>query len=347
MSTVNDDANVAAILNDKKTFKSYYNYVFNFPKKTKINTVDYLRIKDKLKLAYLQQHLDFDSFNITTNLSIDFIKIFYPVNVFTRSAARRFVQGHFSGVHSVGKSSNMFRAYVDINGTRYWVFIVYVNANNFYKGLSIRLIHPDIHLINYIQSVFGMSYSLTSVEYSLDVSSADNLRLLKIISCTMHQKHSRSSVNKMYNTTFYCSNPRTSTTLGSYVYHKKSKLNDFIRIECRYKSTFFKKLKIKRMIDACSISPGVVFDKIDFKLFNIKRFMKKFLRMMSVASGDDVDKAKSFEEYFFENFNERQGGGILSVSTMLKQMMRNCHMYFDEYPLGAYLKSKIVGQTFL
>lgn len=347
MSTVNDDANVAAILNDKKTFKNYYNYVFNFSEKSKINTIDYLKIKDKLKLAYLQQHLDFDSFNITTNLSIDFIKIFYPVNVFTKSAARRLIQGNFSVIHSVGNSGNMFKAYIDINGVQHEVFIVYVDANNFYKGLSVRLIHPDIHLINYIESVFGLSYSLTSVEYSLDIDCSDNLLLLKIISSTMCQKYSRSSVNKIYNTTFYCSNPRTTATLGSYVYHKESVEGDFVRIECRYKRNFFKKLNIKRMIDACSIPPWVVFDKIDFKLFNLRRFMKKFLRMMSVASGDDVDKAKSFEEYFFENFNERQGGGILSVSTMLKQMMRNCHTYFDEYPLGAYLKSKIVGQTFL
>lgn len=347
MSTVNDDASVAAILNEKKTFKSYYNYVFNFSKKSKINIIDYLRIKDKLKLAYLKKHLDFDSFNITTNLSIDFIKIFYPVNVFTKSSARGIIQSYFSGIHSVASSLNMFRAYVDINGTRHWVFIVYVDANNFYKGLSIRLIHPDIHLIDYIESVFGLSYSMTSVECSLDISSTNNLLLLKIISSTMCQKHSRRSVNKIYNTTFYCSNPRTAATLGSYVYHKKTKQGDFIRIECRYKSTFFKKLKIKRMIDACSISPGVVFDKIDFKLFNLRRFLKKFLRMMSVASGDDIDKAKFFEGYFFENFNERQGGGILSVSMMLKQMMRNCHTYFDEYPLGSYLKSKLVGQKFL
>lgn len=347
MSTVNDDANVAAILNEKKTFKSYYNYMFNFSKNSKINIIDYLRVKDKLKLAYLQQHLDFDSFDMTTNLSIDFIKIFYPVNVFTKSAARKLIQGHFLGIHSVANSRNMFRAYVDINGARYWVFIVYVDANNFYKGLSIRLMHPDVHFINYVESIFGMNYSLKSVEYSLDITCADNLLLLKIISCSMHQKYSRKSVNKIYNTTFYCSNPRTAATLGSYVYHKKTKQNDFIRIECRYKRYFFKKLKIKRMIDACSISPGVVFDRIDFKLFNIKRFMKKFLRMMSVAGGADIDKAKSFEEYFFENFNERQGGGILSVLTMLKQMMKNCHKHFDEYPLGSYLKSKLNGQKFL
>lgn len=144
------------------------------------------------------------------------------------------------------------------------------------------------------------------------------MRLLKIIACTMVQKHSRRTVGKMFNTTYYCSNPRKAASLGSYVYHKTVNDAEFVRIECRYKRPFFKKLKITRMEDAGTINPQVIFSKLDFKLFNVKRFLKKLLRLQALSEGDEKSKALAIEDYFFKNFNEPQGDGILSASIMLQ-----------------------------
>jgi hypothetical protein len=101
------------------------------------------------------------------------------------------------------------------------------------------------------------------------------------------------------------------------------------------------------MEDAGTINPQVIFSKLDFKLFNVKRFLKKLLRLQALSEGDDKSKALAFEEYFFENFNERQGGGILSVSAMLQQMISHHRTYFDDYPLGVYLKKIMAGKSFM
>lgn len=112
----------------------------------------------------------------------------------------------------------------------------------------------------------------------------------------------------MFSTTYYCSNPRKAASLGSYVYHKVVDNADFVRIECRYKKPLFKKMKITRIEDAGSINPLVIFSKLDFKLFNVKRFLKKLLRLQALSEGDEKSKALAFEEYFLEYFNERRGG---------------------------------------
>lgn len=347
MKSVNDKQDVGNIFQNRTKFKEYYNYLCNFSKKSEFDSIEYLKTKDASKLSYLQQHLDFDYFDISIALSIDFVKIFYPVKCFSRSTAKEIIKNHCTNVHYVKDSKSISCGFVDIKGVKYKVVFTFVSFQGFYKGLSIRLIHPSPDLIEYIEKVFGLVYVITSVEYSMDLRSNDNERLLSIIACTMVQKYSRKSLAKVYNTTYYCSNPRTAATLGSYVYHKTVDTDDFVRIECRYKNPFFKKNKITKMKDACSISPQVIIQSIDFKLFNLRRFLKKFLRMMSVTDGDDASKARTFEEYFFENFNERQGGGILSVAKMLQQMLKNCHTYFDTYPFKDYLEKLMVGKSFM
>jgi len=91
----------------------------------------------------------------------------------------------------------------------------------------------------------------------------------------------------------------------------------------------------------------LIFRKLDFKLFSVKRFLKKLLRLQALSEGDEKSKALAFEEYFFENFNKRQGCGILSVSIMLQQMINRHHSYFDIYPLGIYLKTLMAGKSFM
>ncbi len=72
------------------------------------------------------------------------------------------------------------------------------------------------------------------------------------------------------------------------------------------------------MEDAGTINPQVIFSKLDFKLFNVKRFLKKLLRLQALSEGDEKSKALAIEDYFFKNFNEPQGDGILSASIMLQ-----------------------------
>jgi len=94
----------------------------------------------------------------------------------------------------------------------------------------------------------------------------------------------------MFSTTYYCSNPRKAAFFGSYVYHKTVNNADFVRIECRYKRPFFRKMKITRMEDAGSINPQVILSKLDFKLFNVKRFLEKLLRLQALSEGDESQK---------------------------------------------------------
>ena len=101
------------------------------------------------------------------------------------------------------------------------------------------------------------------------------------------------------------------------------------------------------MEDAGSINPQVIFSKLDFKLFNVKRFLKKLIRLRALSGGDGKSKALAFEDYFLEHFNERRGGGILSVSIMSLQMISHHRTYFDVYPLGIYLKTSMAGKSFM
>jgi len=257
------------------------------------------------------------------------------------------LKNNFDKVTRNNNTKRIIQAEVTIQNITHKIFFSFISVNNFFIGVSIRLVHPDLNIINHVKNVFGNSYILTSVEYSADLRSNDNEKLLRIISCTMVQKHARSAVNKIYSTTFYSSNPRKAFSLGSYVYKKSFENDEAIRIECRCKRNFFKKQRISTMEDAFKISPNKVFEKIDFKLFNLKRFLRKHLSLNPDSYNDDLKTARSFEVNFFDHFSKKYGGGLLSVMTLLKNMgVKYQHIYFDRYPFGAYFLSLLRGKTF-
>lgn len=335
------------ILERYTRFKDYYNYLCNFAKKSDFDIKWYFQLSQNESEKYLQHKLDFSRLSISLLLSIDFVKIFYDYSIHSSHSAKSIIYSSFINVAPVKKSKNFLRGTILHDGVEYTIFFVIVMTGGYYKGLSIRIVHPDKVIIEIIENLFGQNYSISSVEYTADMSCPKPLKLLKIVASTMTQKYARSGIDKNYQTTYYCSNPRKALTLGSYVYFKSLDEKEFVRIECRYKRKYFNDKNISRMKTACIIDPLEIFSRIDFKIFNLKKFLKKYLKVHHDPSVDDISKALGFELYFFKYFYERHGGGVLGVKKLIAQDVGNQHYYFEDYPFGEHFKSLLNGKCFL
>ena len=346
MNQLIEEEKQKSIFEGLENFKTLYNYLLNL-KTPSSSPSHYFSITDKDKYTHLLHSIDFNSLDITLDLSIDFIKIFYHHQNTTPSQYMILLNDNFDKVMRNTNSKRILQAEVTINNITHTIFFTFIIVNNYLKGVSVRLVHPNLDIINHVSNIFSNNYILTSVEYSADLRSNDNEKLLRIISCTMVQKHARSAVNKLYSTTYYASNPRKAFSLGSYVYKKSFQNDEAIRIECRCKRSFFKKQRITTMEDTLKISPNKVFEKVDFKLFNLKRFLKMYLPLNKIDTQSDLETAKLFESQFFDHFSRKYGGGLLSVMTLLKNIgVKHRGTYLDRYPFGEYFLSLLNGKTF-
>lgn len=258
-------------------FKSYYNYLLNFSKKNQIDIRSFYDLNFDKHYDFLEDNLNFNSIINDITLSIDYIKIFYDYSIINSRKVIQFLLQLGASVRPIIKSGRYLEVTLLHQGKTYQLFFLLVYVNNIYKGLSIRICHPDLDIIDKIEALFTDNYSLSCVEYSADIYSTNLPVLFRIISSTISQSYARSNVNKSYLTTYYCSNPRTAHSVGSYVYLKPEDNPEFVRLECRYKRPYFRENRLK-MLGAVKAEPCKVFERINFKIFNLKRYLKKIFK---------------------------------------------------------------------
>jgi hypothetical protein len=329
-----------------RLFKDYYNYLLNFSNFKKNDIRSFQDIQEKSKYDFLKQNLYFDEIVNETHLSIDFIKIFYDLSVLSEANSKELIGLIQCDIRPLTRSKNYYETQIKIEDKLYKAFFLLVYVNGYYQGLSIRICHPDEAIINLIENVFSANYYLTCVEYSADLYSNELGKLFKIIACTLTQKHSRSSVNKIYPSTYYGSNPRKAHSVGSYAYLKPINDPEYVRIECRYKRPFFRKKKMK-IFEAVNRMPEEVFSKLDFKIFNLKKYLRKKSKEENYNYANFLEGIRKFELNFFKHFSEIGGGGVLAVKKYTAQNIANSHRFFDDYPFKEYFFKQLKDKTFI
>ena len=332
------------------TFRNYYNYLLNFKNLNTFNIRDLFDFSRDQYNRDLHNTLDFSYFNISCQLSIDFATIFISSAIHSSSVVEKIINNNFQTVFKGRRYSEGVNSTVTIGAHRYSVFYKLKFINGYYKGILIKISHPDMLIIQHLQSLFGQDYNLSEVEYTADLYCNDPLLLFKIVSYTIMQERARVGVSVVYDKTYYPSNPRTAFSYGSREYLKTINNSQAVRIETIAKSEFFKQIKIKTLEDAVNLHPSVAFKRTHFKIFYLRSFLNKYLMINDMQPGLDIQTARQFESRFFEYFTRKhQGGGLLAVKKYIQSLTnRNDGNYdFDTYPFENYFNYILSNDNFI
>ncbi|NDY55610.1 hypothetical protein G3N56_02485 [Desulfovibrio sulfodismutans] len=223
--------------------------------------------------------------------------------------------------------------------------------NNMYFGTSLTLHHPSSRFVNFIEFTFKVAYRISEVEFSIDIISSDQLSLLRLLQITSYIKNPGKAVSLAYNETTYLNDNRKSSTKGAKIYHKKDEFGEPVRLEMRMKRRYFQKRNINKMSTALSLSAEMIFSDWTFKMFELKKFMKKTL-----VNHEDKEvmiilnqfQGRLFEVGFFSAFNSNEdGGGVRIVRKYVKDFNVDPDSCFTSLPFEKDFFKVISGNKFI
>lgn len=258
---------------------------------------------------------------------------------------------------------------IKINNKEYT--IVFWNYHKPYaQGTFFVVLKPDQNFVDFFKP-FDQYYNISSIEFTVDLYSHNVDKLYDIISTIIFQKSSRKSFNKSYTSTKYLSNIRKTQMRGLKIYlkYKKHNSSQFIRrvrIEQTVKTTFikkyFKNINHEEKItisDVCSLNPSVVFNNLQFKLFNFYAHLKNVYKKKNLnkLQQEKIDQALAYhrdktDKLFFKEMNgHKHTGGLLAVKNN-KYFIRygikdNRSGTLDKHPFEDFFFKLIQNDTFL
>ncbi|EMG37140.1 hypothetical protein PCS_01976 [Desulfocurvibacter africanus PCS] len=147
-----------------------------------------------------------------------------------------------------------------------------VFKDNYCLGTSVRISRPDRQIMNDIEQLFSEMYTISTVEFTLDMFSEDQEALFSMLRHITHLKWSGSNLALRYKTTFYLGNIRNTRSKGVRCYIKElDPKTTSVRLEIVHKRAYIRKGKLPSLPTLGSIQIQEAFRHVQFKEIDTQR----------------------------------------------------------------------------
>lgn len=302
-----------------ESFKEYYNY---------ISQNNFINLVSKI------------------NFTIDYIIIHYKESVLPFDMAKNLP----SNFVNVRRKGNKFWCQAPLNNVVYDVEIKHKYYAKTLTGTLITLRHPSLDLVEVVESLCGNSYTINSIEYSIDIYSSRPAELFRLVSLTSHLHYARVKFDCDYRTSGYLNNPRKTSTRGARYYLKPLDGEVCLRMEMVFKQRVFKDLGIVMLKDACELPAHVIFDYWKFSRFDFRGFLNKLYSKNKVrlSKNEIQERIVRFErEFFCRVCSAEDGGGVNVMRKIVNEYGENVGDYFIEHEFQKDFFTMIDGEKFI
>ena len=310
----------------------------------------------KLYNNYINKKFDYPSLISDINLSIDFTKLFFRYDSISSHDFLKLANNIFDSVHKVDNNYRHFKAYKFIDGNPYFFRFDFIFCDNHFLGTSLRIGHPDINIIDFIENNISYDYSIGAVEYSIDIHGSDPYELFRFIRTTAHIRWPGKNTPSSYATTYYLSNSRTSLTSGCYAYIKfNTPEKPFVRLELRARNHFYKRKNIKKVRTALSLRPSEVFKNLSFSYVDLKALLVKSKLALNFETDNEENNVilnKFFglimNQSIFNDLESDSGiVGLTGVKQKVSSITKNSSTIYKKHEFNQIFFESIENQSFI
>jgi hypothetical protein len=310
----------------------------------------------KLYNNYINKKFDYPSLISNINLSIDFSKLFFRYDSISSHDFLKLANNIFDSVQPIHKNYRHFKAYKFIDGNPYFFRFSFIFQQNYFLGTSLRIGHPDVNIIDFIENNIPYNYAMSAVEYSIDIHGSDPYELFRLIRTTAHIRWPGKNTPSSYATTYYLSNSRTSLTSGCYAYIKfNTPEKPFVRVELRARNHFYKRKNIEKIKTALSLKPSGVFKNLTFSYVDLKALLVK--SKLSLDFETDNEENNMILNKFFgmimnlSIFNDLESDtgvvGLTGVKQKVSSITKNSSSIYKEHEFHKIFFESIENKSFI
>ena len=292
---------------------------------------------------------------LTPRFSIDFIKIYISPTHITNTKIFNIISTFSHTAEYKGKYSCNLTLSHNNHSCRVFIKRLFFkfknNPNKVFIGTTIKLEHPTPQSIGIVEHFFGKKYKVSTIEYTMDLSSNDPIVLNDIYNIcylTASLKYARKFFKTNYQTndevnTIYLSDTRSKTTKAGRIYPKDINGKEVLRFEVIFKNKIFRsqKLPYSSMLSMANQHPSDVFKYITFK----------YLRPYHSKNFANENRQKLFEEKFFEHINGMDNcGGLSAIKEWFKihpKLQKQMSNYLLTHSFAETFNKFSEGQTFI
>ena len=306
---------------EPRSFEEYYNYVY--------------------------QNFDYDSIITSTSLSIDYININYDMGALPLAAAKqlplKFYQHRFS-------SQNICKCELRVGLCRCQCQLRFRYEGNLYIGTSITIWHPNKECLQELEKISGPGYTITRIEYTVDLYSDDPGTLFRLLKLTSYLSWAGKSFSSSYLSTIYLNDNRKSSSKSAKLYLKEIDSRVAIRLEMILKHRHFAKGNVKTIAAAIALPAEQVFKYWRFQSFNNRRFLRSIINeRRNVLNRDELRLlGHEIERSFFSRvYSTEDGGGVRVMRKIIKEFNLEPSRFMEEHQFQAFFFDLIKGKRFI
>lgn len=297
---------------------------------------------------YVEKNSCFNWYNINSTLSIDYIRLFYPSQYFTSYSYINNLRNHFDTVTPKSKLYRHFILLKTLLNCPYRIHLVRITQNGYHIGTTIKIEHPDLSILSYVEQTFGTDYNISFVEYTVDLFSNNQIGLFNLISQTAFLKWPGKMINLGYDSTAYLNDNRKNRSKSSKVYLKDVNGELSIRLEVGLRSFYFRQKKIVDVKKAALLQAEEVFKHLSFKIFDEAKFARQKTKSPSEADQIKAEYYKMLvKTSLLSVMNEVSDGGAKRIMVTFHKLFKNSHLFFKKTEFNEFFKKMISGRQFL
>lgn len=296
---------------------------------------------------YVYQNIDYDSIITSTSFSIDYININYDIVSLPLNVAKQLPLKFTSHVFT---SLNVCKCTLIVGLQQFDCLVRFRYEGSLYVGTSVTMRHPSKESIKLLEIICGSGYTITRIEYTLDIFSDSTSILFRLLRLTSYLSWSGKSFSSSFLSTLYLNDNRRSSSKAGKIYLKEIDGRVSTRLEMILKHRHFERIKVKTLVAATELTAEKVFKHWKFQSFNNRRFLKSIIdqKKKTLSNNELRVLGHEIERSFFKRvYSSEDGGGVRVMRKIIREFGLEPSKYMEEHPFQEYFSKLIAMKTFI